>query len=41
MLPNNRKNYLEIQIPLIFRRQWYSYQAFKLFDFNENFPELT
>ena len=41
MLPNNCKNYLEIQGPLIFGCQWYDYQTFELFDLNEDFSKLT
>ena len=39
ILQNNRKNYLEIQRPLIFR--CYGHQAFKLFDLNEDIPKLA
>ena len=41
MLPNNRKSYLEIQRPLIFRCQWYGHQTFKLFDLNDDFPKFN
>ena len=41
MLPNNRKNYLYIQRPLIFMCQRYGYQTFELFDLNENFRKFT
>ena len=41
MLPNNCKNYLKIQRPVIFRCQWYGHRTFKLFDLNKDFPKLA
>ena len=40
ILPNNRKKYLEIQRPLIFRRQWYGHQTFKLSDLKWGFSKI-
>ena len=41
LLPKNRKNYLIIQWPLIFRCQRYDLQTFKSFDLDEDFLKLT
>ena len=41
ILQKNRKHYLDIQRPLIFRCLWYGHQRFKLFDPKEDLPKVT